>query len=287
MRRSKWGAVALTFGLACPVAAQESAGQVAVGPESPSGEATEVDSSAWLINSLSDSFTVAEGATLRFAHTWGDVRVEAGETDRIHVTALAQYHRDDPRVPSIRVSDGDAAGRLVVEFAHLEIAEDEAWAKRRIDVGLLVPLGLEIDIETDRGVIEVKKLEAPGRLASDRGDIVYDGTGSVSARTERGSLRALLRQTGEGRSADLSTLTGDIWCILLEGAQADVTLETRGTVTTDYSVELDREAGSPLKKGRIRIGEGGAAITLTSHSGGVRLQSLIVPEEGDPLRKKR
>ena len=94
-------------------------------------------------------------------------------------------------------------------------------------------------------------------------------------------MRVLLRRTGYGGSAALSTLTGDIWCILLEGAGADVTLETRGPVTTDYSVEIDRQPGSPLKRGRIRVGDGGSAISLKSHSGGVRLQGLIVPE-GEP-----
>ena len=287
MSRIRWGAIALALGLMCllssPVA---NARQGATEQQQPSPEAVgvgvpEEESSPWLLNALSDSFEVQGGATLRFEHTWGDVRVEATETDRVQVTALAQYHRDDPRAPAVRVSQADGTHQLVIDFAHLEIAENEAWEKRRIDVGLLVPLGLEIEVRTDRGLIEVKKMEAVSRLVSDKGDIVYKGSGSLSARTERGSLTAQLLRTGDGRTVDLSTLTGDIRCILLEGARAEITLETRGIVATDHSVEIDREAGSPLKIGRIRIGEGGTAISLTSHSGGVRLQSLIVPEAGD------
>ncbi len=268
MRWSRLGAIALSLGVLCPAHAQAPDGQTAV----------EEDASAWLLNSLSDSVVLEDGVTLRFEHPWGDVRIEASTTDRLQVTALAQYHRDDPRTPSIRFTDSGTAGELAVEFADADVSEHEVWARRRIDVGLLVPSGVEIDVETGRGLIEVKKLDAPSRLISDRGDIVYDGTGSVFARTERGLMRVLLRTTGNDRSADLSTLTGDISCILLEGAGADVTLETRGPVTTDYSVEIDRLPGSPLKKGRIRVGEGGTAITLTSHSGGVRLQGLIAPE---------
>lgn len=304
MKRSSWGVIALALGLVCAARVEASGAQVfgvrasgaqvpgadvsgarLADDQVPSGQtsadegAAEIESSDWLLNSLSESFEVAEGVTLRVEHPWGDVRVEAGTSDRLHVTALAQYHRDDPRAPSIRLSEGDSGPELVVEFAFGEIAEDPAWPKRRIDLGLLVPPGVAIDVRTDRGLIEVKKIEARSRLVSDRGDIVYDGTGSIDARSERGAVRALLRRTGGGRSAEISTLTGDIRCILLEGATADVTLETRGPVTTDYSLEIDRERGSPLKKGRIRLGEGGTPITLTSHSGGVRLQSLIAPED--------
>ncbi|MDH3404815.1 MAG: hypothetical protein OEP45_14440 [Acidobacteriota bacterium] len=257
-------------------------GQVPATPEAAEPAAGET--ADWLFDSLSDSFAVGEAGTLRFRHPWGDVRVEGAATDRIHVTALAQLHRDDPRRPSIRFAPGAATHELVVEFAPDEGAADEAWKRRRIDVGLLVPAGLELELETGRGLIEVEKMTAASRLTSDRGDVVYDGAGSLAARTERGSLRALLRTTGDGRTAELSTLTGDIRCILLADARADVTLETRGPVTTDYSVAIDRAPGSPLKKGRIRIGENGTAITLTSHSGGIRLQGLLAPEveaEGD------
>jgi len=265
MRWTRGGALALWLGVICPLYGQAP------------------DDSSWLIASLSDSFPAAAGATLRLRHLGGDVRIEAADTDRVQVTAVAQSHRDDPRKPSIRFvpSEGDlgeGGHRLIIEFAQLEVAAAGAWSKRRIDVGLLVPAGIRIEIETDRGLIEAKKLTSAARLVSDRGEIVYDGSGDLTARTERGSMRVLLRKTGQGRFADLSTLTGDIWCILLEGAGADVTLETRGPVTTDYTVEIDRAPGSPLKKVRIRVGAGGSKLTLQSHSGGIRLQSLIVPE---------
>ncbi len=158
-------------------------------------------------------------------------------------------------------SSGDSL-RVAFEDGNGDRDEPEAWAARRIDVGLLVPVGVAIDIETSRGLIEVKKLDAGSRLTSVHGDIVYDGSGPLEAHTERGGMRVLLRRTGSDQPAALSTLTGDIWLILLEGAGAEVTLETRGPVTTDYSVEIDREPGSPLKQGRIRVGDGGSAVIL-------------------------
>lgn len=271
MPRWLWGAAALLLLPALPVLPQAD--------EAPEPE--------WLLHALEEAAVIAEGDVLSFAHLRGDVRIEATNTTRLHVKALAQYRADDPRVPAIRLVTEKAATaspepthhRLSVDFAVLEVAENEAWAKRRIDVALLVPVGLELRIETGDGLIEVEKVAARANLISEHGEIAYDGTGDLVAHSERGSLRALLRQTGDAHTVTLSTLTGDIRCTLLEGANARVALTTRGPITTDYSLDIDREAGSPLKKARALIGKGGSSIKLESHSGGLSLRGLIAPEQ--------
>lgn len=240
----------------------------------------------WLLNTLQDALDVADGDVLSLHHTLGDVRIKTADTNRLQVTAIAQYRADDPRVPKMHFvpsESGDHNGthQLVIDFTHLEIAENEAWAKRRIDVGLLVPKGLRLEIETGDGLIEAKKIEARSDFRSARGAITYDGSGDLKAHSERGSVRAQLAKTGSRHSVALSSLTGDIRCILLEGANAQVEVSTRGPVTTDYSIKIDREVSSPLKNGRVKIGRGGSKISLKSYSGGVRLQGLIAPEKAD------
>ncbi len=245
---------------------------------------TTAEEPQWLLNTLKDSLTVAADDVLVFSHPFGDVRIEAADTDRIQVTAIAQYRSDDPRTPKLRFipdesGDSNAQHVLTVDFAYLEIAENEAWAKRRIDVGLLVPEGLRLEIETVNGLIETKKVRAGAKLSSKRGNIEYKGTGDITAHTERGSIIAHLHQTGASHAVDLSTLTGDIRCIFLQGANARIKLATRGPITTDYSIAIDRESGAALKSGQVQIGRDGSVIKLTSHSGAIRLQGLIVPEK--------
>jgi len=242
-----------------------------------------VEEPEWLLNTMKDALTVAAGDTLIFHHSHGDVRIETADTDRIQVTAIAQYRADDPRLPelvfdSVTMADGTSQHRLGVDFINLDIAEDDAWNNHRIDVGILVPVGLLLDIVTGDGLIEAKNIEVHSSLNSNRGDIEIKGTGSVIAHTKRGNILAHLRQTGATHSVNLSTLTGDIRTLFLEGANARVKVTTRGPITTDYSIKMDREAGSPLKQGQVQIGESGSDVVLTSHSGGIRLQGLIVHE---------
>ncbi len=238
----------------------------------------------WLLNTMKEALTVADGDVLSLQHVLGDVRIKTADTDQVQVTAIAQYRADDPRLPKIRFVDGQAGGegthhRLEVDFLALEIAENEAWSKRRIDVGLLVPKGLELEIVTGRGLIEAKKIEARAKLESDRGDITYDGSGDLEAHSEQGSVHAQFSSTGAPHRVALSTLKSDIRCIFRHGASAQVEISTRGPLTTDYSVELDDAVSLPLKKGRVVIGDGGSKIRLESHSGGIRLQGLLPPEE--------
>lgn len=247
-------------------------------------ENIDVDKQAeWLFNTLKDSLSAKPGDTLSIHHLHGDVRVEADDTDKIQVTALAQYHPDDPRAPTIRFATSPVSGdnnsqQLIIDFAYLEVAEQEAWAKRRIDVGVLVPKNLNLNIETVNGLIELKKIEADAELKSARGDVNYRGKGNVIAHTERGDILARLYDTYDKHHVELSTLTGKIQSVFLEQANASITVSTRGTISTDYSIDIERESGSVLKRGKVQIGEKGSSVTIDSHNGDIKLEGLNVPE---------
>ncbi len=238
--------------------------------------------SAWVLTTLKDSLAVTDGDTLSLRHAWGDVRLETAETDRIQVTAVAQHHSDDPRLPAIRFAapaPGSARGhRVLVDFAGLEVAEKAAWTKRRIDVGILIPVGIAVEIETTQGLIEAKDVRQQATLTSTNGEITYQGTGDLVAHSQRGAIRAILKRTDNEHRVTLSSLTSDITCTILEGANAQVEVTTRGPITTDFTIEIERQTGSPLKSGRARIGAGGSSVRLESHSGTIRLQGLIAPQ---------
>jgi hypothetical protein len=49
-------------------------------------------------------------------------------------------------------------------------------------------------------------------------------------------------------------------------------------ITSDFTIEVDREAGSRLKRAVAVISDGGQTVRLTSENGAVRLGAVIVPE---------
>lgn len=249
-------------------------------------QATPSVQSDWLLHTIKESFAVDDNDKLVFRHLTGDVRIETGDTDEIQITAIAQYHKDDPRKPSVRFTGGHAddgspaSHQLQIDFAHLEVADNKAWAKRRIDVGILLPAGLLLDIETADGLLDAEDIQAPVEFKSLGGDIAYKGTGSITAYSKSGDIRARIMKTADPEQViDLSTLTGGIRTIFLEGASAQVNIATRGQITTDFSIEIDRKAGSALKNGKVMIGNGESKVRLESNNGSIRVQGLIVPEK--------
>ena len=233
----------------------------------------------WLINTLKDSFPVAHGDTLVFEHAVGDVRIKTADTDHIEITAMAQYHKDDPRKPNIQLitppnSESEKTQRLSVDFSHLEITENNSWSKRRIDVGIIVPKNLPLKVHTQAGLIEAKDIEARTEFKSLSGNITYNGSGDSQATSERGALFYKLYNKAASQSVDLTTLTGDIHIVLLEGTPFKADIQTRGPITSDYSIQINHDAGSPLKHGRIKTKKSGSDFTLNSHSGGVRVQMI-------------
>ena len=208
----------------------------------------------------------------------GDVRVEGTDADVVVVTWIAQRHPDDPRQARIGERDDDGTKVLTPGFDELEIEEHETWRNRRMDVGIALPRDLALTIRTESGSIEVEKHAAEVRLTSVSGDIAYDGEGALEARSGRGRVRALIRSTRTDAPVRVETRTGEIWLQLLEGASAAITLETQGSITTDYSVAVEREPGKRFKKATATVGSGRRPMTLVSHAGSIRLMSLIAPE---------
>ena len=69
----------------------------------------------------------------------------------------------------------------------------------------------------------------------------------------------------------ISTLTGSVLLQVLPRTDAEVRLETRGEISTDYSIEIERAPGEEAKKARAVLGAGGQVILVSSESGAVRL----------------
>jgi hypothetical protein len=237
------------------------------------------DLTDWSIERLRASHPVAADAEIRVVNAWGEVRLRGGEGNEAVVSSFAQRHREDPRVPDVHIEETPTGLAIEVRFSDLrEIAERPEWEKRRLDLGLFVPAGVTVSIRTEDDLIEVQDLAGRAELATDGGAIRFRGSGGLAARSESGSVFAQFRRSGWPLPAEIETRTGSIRAEFLEGAAATVEIETRGWITSDYSVAIERAAGSRAKRGVATVGAGGQTLRLVSYSGAVTLLAVIVPE---------
>jgi len=238
------------------------------------------DLAEWRIEHEQSSHPVGAADAVRIVNLCGGVNLRAGEGDQVVITTVSQRHLDDPRVPKLLVEELPEGVGVEVRFDEGADTEDRIeWRNRRIDIGVSVPEDVALSIRTREGDIEVQDLAGRADLETTSGGITCKGPGGLRARSDSGSVFAQFRRSDWTEPVTIETNTGEIRAEFLEGATATATIETRGSITTDFSVAIERKPGSRLKRGVATIGSGGQKLQLTSYSGPIRLLAVIVPED--------
>ena len=221
------------------------------------------------------------GALVRIENPHGDLRLRAGAEGFLVAWAVAQRHADDPRAPEIAVERGP--GLVAVRAVLPEGVEPPpaAWERRRIDLVVEVPPAAALRVRTDRGLVEARGLTGAVEARSRAGDIRFRAKGPVDLETERGEILVLLDATRWAQPVHLRTVTGAIELHLRPDADAALRLATRGSFTTDFSLEVRRVTGHG-KEATARLGEGRARIEILSEQGPVRLLEMPVAVPANP-----
>ena len=244
------------------------------------GAAGSAQPADWQLERREFSYRASEIGALHLVNNFGDIRLRAGEGSAILISALVQHHADDAR--QLEVSANTIGGVLSVELRFddsLEAPVDRSWPPRRIDLGIFVPATVAATLTTGSGLIELRDLVATAKLETASGAIDVETLGGLTARTESGNIRAQLQRSNWPELVSLESVTGNLRVELLRGAKASVVLETRGAITTDYSLQIERAADSLFKRGQSEIGGGGQRLSLISNRGAIRLMAVIVPEK--------
>lgn len=259
--------VGLALALAALLAARQAPG---VAAETPPAE--------WVIERSDPELALPAGAPVTIENLHGDVRVRAGDELRLRLHAVAQRHASDPRRERIELLAEPGGGSVRVSFPESEGAVPAAWGRRRVDLAVEVPPGAALAVRTGSGLIEIRGHAGAVRAESVTGDVRLRVSGPVEARTEGGTIHAVLRAPQWSHPARFESRTGDIRVEFPARADAEVRLESQGPFTTDYSLRVER-VSQLTRRGFARLGRGGPAVELKSHHGALRLVELL-PESG-------
>jgi hypothetical protein len=187
-------------------------------------------------------------SALRIENPFGNVRLRSSDSSDVVVSATIQRLRADRRDPEIAVESSEQSIDVAVRAEWTEAADG------RVDISVLVPDGLRVDVRTREGLIELK------------------GIGNaVAATTDSGEIAAQLgRRTPE---ATFHSGSGDIRVLLLRDASFRVRATSAGEI----------RAGLPQGRARIEreergiveavVGDGAAPLVLTSSTGAIEIRS--------------
>ena len=234
----------------------------------------------WKIEKFDWTGPLADATQIVITNPYGDVRCRATDGSEVVIVANIQRHRGDPRraaVDVVRASAGqDTHERLAITVGYPPEAQGESvtpeMAKRRVDVTVLVPHAARLAIETTTGLIEAKGASSHVRAETRIGDVVVKTSGSVFASSQHGAITVTFSSTSWDEDAtSLKTLTGDISVWLTPEASVTVEAETRGELSTDYSIEIERRLPDDKKYAVARIGGAANRLSVKTEKGRVRL----------------
>lgn len=222
---------------------------------------------------------IGDNEVIEVTNLLGDVRARLSENDQVSFSAITQRHDEDPHRSDFQVTEDGGRLRIQVAFVAPEgsdlTRQTADMEKRRVDLTILIPAGARLEARTERGLIEAKGLMSEVVASSTTGDVVVSIDGSVTARTERGKIQAILKNPEWDTAPRLETLTGNISLWLPNGTAALVHAETTGLITTDYSIEVESDPKSDHKTAVAKIGrKSRRRLSIHSVKGNVQILRL-------------
>ncbi len=230
---------------------------------------------------------IGEAAAVVVENPHGNIWVRfGGYEDQVEIIATKQ--RLEPELPELVVQR-----RSVEKNLHVSVVSEKPEApgpadrRDRIDLVLFVPIGRSVDLATVEDDIAVKGLRGDLTVATVKGNVqLRKISGSVNATSERGKITALLESDVTKADQRFESLTGNIEITVYEDAVHDVAIATSGTITTDFSIEIEhRRFEEPGKYATAILGGGGPKLSMTSKRGSVSLlrqQKFFTRENENP-----
>lgn len=248
-------------------------GQAAPGPAASEAAAGPVPEAA----RIDLSFTLPAGQPVEVDNPYGSVYLRfGGYAHQLDVRATVQQPEGAAAFDFAPGAQGEAFRVAPALPEGVALA-----ASQRIDLVLYVPEGHALRVRTASGSIESRGVRADVDFRSLSGDILARGTvGAVQAETGSGAIRVMLEPASAGLRQRLSTRTGDISVGVTDALGAVLQLSSSGTLTTDYSILIDRRDGEePDKRAQAEVGVAKGAqpglIEVESLRGNLRLWRRI------------
>ena len=141
---------------------------------------------------------------------------------------------------------------------------------------------MPLKLNTKVDLIESKGHRRKLELSSFSGNIRAKTSAEILAESWSGNISVDFSSVGHAESSSFSTESGSIYLAFIDQPQVNINIDTHGSITTDYSIEIKPQAGGDFKNAFVRQDGAKAKIKVTSNTGAVhlkRISSLIEVKE--------
>lgn len=221
--------------------------------------------------------TVPAGTLVVLDNAFGDVRVRfGGYAGLVELRAvMQQFETEGPRLEVESRPEGDTLRLTVGERAAPEAALSTArrpGQKKRADLVLFLPQGVDLRVTTTFGEIEMRGLKSQVAAKTESGTIhARKVGGDLELSTVDGAIVATLEDLGRLTPQRLSSERGDITLYLKERSHFTCRVATNGLLSTDFSLTVEPSPEGTGKQALAKIGKGTTPVEAKTTEGHVRL----------------
>ena len=245
----------------------------------------------WTLERMDWSSPVNDLETVTVTNHYGAIRINGASGDLADIAefhGVAQYHVDDPRKPVLVSHIEDGALSLEITYPNdAEVSDPpDSWRKRRIDITVYVDKNAHLNLETLHGDVVIRSYSGPIQVHSESGNVGIKATGPIQVLSKYGAVETFF-QSPDVPPLVLETISGEIHLSLPWHARPKVALETRGEISSDYSIDIEWLPDSTLKRGSVDENPSAEPIQLKSNQGDVRLLRRIDDRRSAPPDTQR
>jgi hypothetical protein len=199
----------------------------------------------------------------------GSVWVEGWNQNKVEVRAIKTSQNDPGDLDRVKIDVENRAQQVVVHTRYPAGESADVAVEYHIYVPNRVLLGF---VGTVNGSVSVHGVQGHGELRSVNGNVeVTQSSGRFNAKTTNGNVHLDLTHLVDGAPMNLETVNGSVTLGLPSNASADLKVRNmNGDVLSDVPVFATLALpGARAYEGKL--GHGGAAISVRTINGGIRL----------------
>ncbi len=217
---------------------------------------------------------IPSGFTLVLDNRWGDIHLRQTGAAAATFHAVMQKIGTQPKIGELLVEKSDQ--RITLRVSYPEDQQPETVKEGRVDVALLVPYGINIEILADFGKVSSKTLESPVKITATNQPVSLKSASSVNIESHAGAVDIqFVPRTEADTDTDndrgrVKTILGDINIRYYPGMQMGFEMLS-GRPKTTNDLELLRNRELTGRQVNMHTGENPDKLYLQSDTGYIRL----------------
>ena len=197
-------------------------------------------------------------------NNYGDVRLKyGGNENKVEYIGVVQNLDENNPLKIVHLTKDHV-------FSIEVTVNDKAVKNSRVDITVFIPVGKEVTVITDKGLINATGVKANLNLKSDSGTIKVDKIkGTISTENNTGSTFITLKSNFlVDAEQSFKSIYGNISLWMRKDAHHEVTLSTSADIISDFSMKVKKNRHQePNKTAKILLNKAVSKLVLFSKRG--------------------